>query len=233
MMAATNQNGNSEFRPAFSVFRNGMLRWFILFFFISAGWFTLGVLVGRGTAPVEFDINKLQAELIRLRQQHIDKELKRFLTADGKNGKTALSFYDKLKDRKASEPIPLEAFDPPAKKHSTKAASKIEIQDRIEPPEVRTPKQPVTQPLAAKAFTNIRHKYTIQVASMQDLNAANQMVNKLKTENYPVYSVMSKIPGKGIWHRIRVGRFDSKVEAALLIRRLKKDHYYTMLLQTD
>jgi hypothetical protein len=233
MMAVTNQNSDSEFRPASSMFRHGVLRWFILFFFISAGWFTLGVFVGRGMAPIKFDINKLQAELIRLREEHLDKELKRFLIADGKNGKTALSFYDKLKDRKEAEPIALEAFDPPAKKHSTKAASKIEIQDRIKPPEVRMPKQPTAKPLAGNVFPNAGHKFTIQVASVQDLNAADRMVSKLKTGNYPAYSVMSQIPGKGIWYRIRIGRFDSKSGADRLIRRLKKDNYNTILLQTD
>ncbi|MDM8543391.1 SPOR domain-containing protein [Desulfococcaceae bacterium HSG9] len=232
-MAVTNQNSDSEFRPASSMFRHGALRWFILFFFISAGWFTLGVFVGRGMAPIEFDINKLQAELIQLRQNHLDKELKRFLIADGKNGKTALSFYDKLKDRKESTPIPLEAFDPPAKEHSTKAASKIEIQDRIKSPEVSVPKQLVTKPLASNVSPDAVHKFTIQVASVQDLNAANRMVNKLKNGNYPAYSAMSQISGKGIWYRIRVGLFDSKSQADYLIRRLKKDNYNTILLQAN
>ena len=233
MMAETNQNENSELRPASSMFRHGVLRWCILFFFISSGWFTLGVLVGRGMVPIEFDINKLQAELIRLRQEHLDKELKRFLSADGKNGKTALSFYEKLKDREESDPIPLEAFDPPAKKHSTKAASKMEIQDRIKPSEVRVPKLPVTKPLASNASLDAVHKFTIQVASIQNLNAANRMVNKLKNRNYPAYSVMSQISGKGIWYRIRVGLFDSKSQADHLIRRLKKDNYNTILLRTN
>lgn len=233
MMAPKTQNSNSEFHPASLMFRYGVLRWFILFFVISGGWFTLGVLVGRGLSPIEFDIDKLQAELIRLRQDHLDRELKRFFAVDGKNGKTALVFYDKLKDRKESIPIPLEAFDPPAKEHSTKAASKSEIQDRIKSTENRMPKLPVTKPPASEVSSDAGHKYTIQVASVQDLNAANLMMNKLKTKNYSVYSIMSQVPGKGIWHRIRIGHFDSKSEAAPLIRRLKKDNYSTILLQTD
>ena len=232
-MVVKAQNSNSEFHPASSMFRHGVLRWFILFFIISGCWFTLGVLVGRDMAPIEFDINKLQTELIRMRQEQLDKELKRFLSADGKNGKTALSFYEKLKDREESEPIQLEAFDPPSKKHSAKAASKIEIKDRIRLPEVRMPEQPVTKQLASDASPKTGLKFTIQVASVKDLNAANRMVKKLKTEKYPAYSVISQIVGKGIWHRIRVGRFDSKSEADALIQRLKKDDYNTILIQTD
>jgi len=232
-MAVSNPNENTEFRPPSSVFRNGMLRWFILFFFISAGWFTLGVLVGRGMAPIEFDINKLQSELIRLRREHLDTELKRFLIADGKKGKTALVFYDKLKDRKESEPIPLEAFDPPAKKHSAKAASKIEIQDRIHPLEIRIPKLPDTRLPENATSQNSGQKFTIQVASTQDLNAANLMVKTLKAKNYPAYSITGQVAGKGTWHRIRIGRFGSKSEANPFIRQLKKDHYNTMLLQTN
>ncbi len=168
-----------------------------------------------------------------MRQEHLDRELKRFFAANGKNGKTALSFYDKLKDRQESDPIPLEAFDPPAKKHSTKAASKIEIQDNIKPPEVRMPKQPVSNLIAPDASLNVGPKFTIQVASVQDLNAANLMVNKLKTGNYPAYSVISLISGKGIWYRIRVGRFNSKSEAVPLIQRLKKDDHNTIVIQID
>ncbi len=233
-MAVKTQNSNSEFRHASLVFRHGMLRWFMLFVFISGGWFTLGVLVGRGMAPIEFDINKLQTELIRLRQAHLDKELKRFLAADGKSGKTALSFYEKLKDREESVPIPLEAFAiPPAKNHSVKAASKIKIHNSIQPPVIRVPEQTAAMTPPGDATPNAKNKFTLQVASVRDLNAAKLMVNKLNAKNYPAYRVMSQISGKGIWYRIRVGRFDSESKAGRFIRRLKKDNYNAILIQID
>ncbi len=232
-MASKTQNSDSEYNPSVSVFRHGVLRWFILFFVISGGWFTLGVLVGRGMSPVRFDVNQIQADLVRLRQQHLDKELKRFLAADGKNGKISLVFYDKLKDLKAAEPIPIEKFEPPAKKHSAKITSKMEIQERIQAPPVRSLAPQSETPKADQPPANPKHIYTIQVASVRNLDAANQMVKKLQNQNYPAYSVMTHVASKGIWHRVRIGRFKSKSKANGMIQRLHQHNYNTMLLQTD
>jgi len=50
--------------------------WIFLIIFVSAWMFVLGVLVGRDTVPVKFDIEKLQKELVALKEAVIRKEQK-------------------------------------------------------------------------------------------------------------------------------------------------------------
>ena len=47
---------------------------YLLVFFVAAWMFVLGVLVGRGTAPVHFDTQALQEELAALRDAMMKKE---------------------------------------------------------------------------------------------------------------------------------------------------------------
>ena len=52
--------GESEPRPFLTVSRAALWGWVAGVFAISAGMFVLGVMVGRGTAPIEFDIDRLK-----------------------------------------------------------------------------------------------------------------------------------------------------------------------------
>ena len=42
--------------------------WISIISFVSIWMFVLGIFVGRGTAPVKFDIEKLQKELVALKE---------------------------------------------------------------------------------------------------------------------------------------------------------------------
>jgi hypothetical protein len=57
--------------------RKGLAIWICLIFFVAAWMFILGIFVGRGTAPLQFDIKKLQNELAALKEDVVKKELKR------------------------------------------------------------------------------------------------------------------------------------------------------------
>ncbi len=86
---------------AYSLTRKGMTTWFCLIFFICAWMFVLGVLVGRGTAPVHFDISALQEELADLRRAVIKKDEKRYTIRQASNsGKPDLDFHETLKKKK-------------------------------------------------------------------------------------------------------------------------------------
>jgi len=72
--------------------------WICLILFISAWMFVLGILVGRGTAPVHFDIEKLQKELTALRSAVLEKELKRYkINSPDSPDKPDLGFHEALK----------------------------------------------------------------------------------------------------------------------------------------
>jgi cell division protein FtsN len=49
------------------------------------------------------------------------------------------------------------------------------------------------------------------------------LVQKLKKRGYPAYRVIGKVPGKGVWFRVRIGEYRSKPEALAVMNKLKKD----------
>ena len=78
--------------------RKNTFFWVFLIFFISAWMFVLGILVGRGTAPVHFDIEKLQKELAALKEDLLRKEIKRYkIDQPDTAGKPDLGFHEALK----------------------------------------------------------------------------------------------------------------------------------------
>ena len=65
---------------------------------LSSWMFFLGILVGRGTAPVQFDTKSLQKELLALKRAAVEKTLRQYET-DSKNAdeRKGVVFYDLLK----------------------------------------------------------------------------------------------------------------------------------------
>jgi cell division septation protein DedD len=78
-------------------------------------------------------------------------------------------------------------------------------------------------PPADERHRRAGNKFTIQVASLKDPGIADNTVSRLIKKGYPAYRSIGKIPGKGIWYRVRVGNFRSKSEAGLMLKRLKKE----------
>ena len=68
--------------------------------------FVLGVLVGRGTAPVNFDIQALQKELLALKESMVKQEKRAMETDSAKTGaKSSFEFYEALKKKGKDEQI--------------------------------------------------------------------------------------------------------------------------------
>ena len=70
--------------------------------------FVLGVLVGRGTAPVNFDIQALQNELKQLKASMIKQERRVMESDSAKAGaQAAFEFYEALKKKEQTEQLRL------------------------------------------------------------------------------------------------------------------------------
>jgi DedD protein len=214
--------------------------------------FGLGVLVGRGTAPVKFDIQKLTRELEDLIAADVKKQLEpvELETAETKT-KTELEFYEELKK---SGPI---APDPPPRnvsrqpKENQPADNSSHAEDfspleQKEPTATTAAKKSVTKPVGQSEGGNPRsanaaadrllgntRNVTIQAASLKDLAEADAMVKKLKARGYPAYKTIALVPGKGIWFRIRVGRYGSRDAAGDVARKLKKEGYRPILVEAN
>jgi cell division protein FtsN len=228
---------------------------FIVIFFLCAWMFVLGVLVGRGTAPVKFDIAALEkkigasqkADPARQKKMPAQKE------ATAVKDKTELDFYEALEEnkvdtkipalqkpkavgRKIEKPVEKSVSEKPQKAIPQKQApAKTDSQkgapQKSKPVATSQKKKSTKEKVAAIEKTNAAGPiYTIQAASVKNAKDADQLVQKLKKSGYPAYRAIGKIPGKGIWFRVRIGEYKNKTEALGIMKKLKKDGYKPILV---
>ena len=217
---------------------------------IAAWMFGLGVLVGRGTAPVKFDIQKLTRELEDLIAADLKKQLEP-VELETAETKTKLEFYEELKKSGPIPPDPTSRNSSRQPKETVPSDNPTHAEDsssleQKEPTAATAAKKSVTKPAgqsqgrnsgSAKAaadrpLSNTRN-VTIQAASLKDLAEADAMVKKLKERGYPAYKTIALVPGKGIWFRIRVGRYGSRDAAGDVAGKLKKEGYRPILIEAN
>jgi cell division septation protein DedD len=123
------------------------------------------------------------------------------------------------------EEINPEKQRPAANAQKSKPASaapndkRIEINLGKETPPTRSDhgasKQP--QPLAKKepaaSSASAKLRYTVQTASYQERSMAEDEVKRLKKRGFAAFIVSSEIAGKGVRHRVRIGRFANRAAA--------------------
>jgi cell division septation protein DedD len=74
-----------------------------------------------------------------------------------------------------------------------------------------------TVPLSSKPLP-----YTIQVSAFRDLQKSNQVVRKLLTKGDRAFTCPVQISGKGKWHRVYIGYYNTREEAKVAAAGLKK-----------
>ncbi len=215
-------------KPSFQLTRKGVGIWVCLIFFISAWMFILGILVGRGTAPVHFDMEKLQKELAALKKQVIKKEQDQFkIDSKAASNKQDLGFYEALKDIK-NEAVPHSPiFEQKKRPEKIVAATERSVAAKARSVADKT------RSVAAKTSSKVKSgkNLTIQVASLKNLKTADEFVANLNKKGYPAYRTIIKIPNKGTWYRVRIGYFRNKAEAAGTLNRLKKEKLKGILIK--
>jgi cell division protein FtsN len=202
--------------------RKGYALWICLSLFISGWMFLLGVFVGRGTAPVHFDIQKLQKELADLRKVVIKKEQNRFkIDPDGIDKGPDLGFYEALKQSRNNTET-----DDHLHADISSQKSKSTPQEAVEPKGIQKEKK-----ARGLKKAKIDDRYTIQVAALKDALVADEMTSQLNKKGYPAYRVFVQIPTKGIWYRVRVGFFQNRDEAQNTLNRLKKEGFKAIVIK--
>ena len=219
--------------------RKGRLLWVGLTLFVSAWMFVLGILVGRELVPVRFDIEKLQNELAALKETVIKKELDQYkIDSDTDDSKTKMGFYETLKKTGGEAGLKNDTIERQQKTEPKKIASlkekKMPTQETVPAPEVKTSdlkKASQNSPPADARQERAGNKFTIQVSSLKDSGIADKLVSRLKKGGYPAYRSIGKVPGKGIWYRVRVGNFNNRFEAGPMLQRLKKEKIDAIIVQ--
>jgi len=208
--------------------RKGLMLWIVLTVFVCAWMFVLGILVGREMVPVRFDIEKLQKELAALKEAMIKKELDQYkIDSDSGDNKTQMRFYETLKKTGSEEKLKDVTINRQKKSLPEKAVSSEET----EAPAKKTASVQKEKTSDFKKSSQQDNKFTIQVASIRDSKVADSLVNRLKKRGYPAYRSIGKIPGKGIWYRVRVGYFNSRSEADSTLKQLKKEKMDAIIVE--
>ncbi len=204
----------------------GFLLGLCLLFLISGWMFVLGVLVGRGTAPVNFDIQALQNELKQLKESMLKQERRAMESDSAKAGaQAAFEFYEALKKKEQTEQFKL-----PEKKETSEAPapSPLVSQKRISKSKgsVKSERElPEPKALATGSFA-------VQVASTKDAASAAALVKKIKQLGHAGFSVRAAIPDKGTWYRVRVGPYRTKAEAEQMRKKLLKEKFEGIIVST-
>jgi len=195
----------------------GALLNFGVMFVVSAWMFFLGVLTGRGCAPLQVDVKSLQSRLAELSQ----KEQKYYkINQKAAQDKSALGFYEALKKTEKKDE---------KNRRTSSLSSKKPLKNKTRSvPETNADKKPDTGP--EKRFGQY---YTIQAAALKESMDADKLVVKLKQKGYHAYKIKVDIPGKGTWFRVRVGSYKAKADAMAAIRGLKQDKFKALLVAVE
>jgi len=180
--------------------------------------FVLGVLVGRGTAPVHFDLDLLQKQLAGVKENVTAEEAQRFEVNLEK-----LNFFKKLKEADRDTPA---SSDPDT---SRKAADAVPHKTVLVKKPAEADAAPATAEAAAAEASE--GELVIQVASSKDAEATRYLVDRLKKKGYAAFSTLIEVPEKGTWHRIRVGPFADRNAADEVLARLKTENYNAYIVR--
>lgn len=115
---------------------------------------------------------------------------------DSKTAETAVA-------EKPSEPVPSKAK--PAK-----------------PAEVKESRPAAIPTVAAAGDSKSKGRYSLQLSSFQDKSEAETFAQKFEGER--PYMVVSEIPGKGTWYRVRVGDYASAKDALVAKQSFERKH---------
>jgi len=109
-----------------------------------------------------------------------------------------------------------------AEEKSDQAAPNKPKPSEAKPVEVKESKPAVIPTVAAAGDSKSKGRYTLQLSSFQDKSEAETFAKKFEGER--PYMVVSEIPGKGTWYRVRVGDYASSKDALVAKQSFEKKH---------
>jgi cell division septation protein DedD len=217
-----------------------------LLFFVACGcMFVLGVLVGRNTMPVRFDMEDLNKKLAGL-QRSVLVENPGTPVAEQAVEQAPFDFYEKLKDDQdlvyaVEEEMPLRHIKPKFPKDIpvTAAVTRTDPNREIrsswsnDTPETAAEPQPIPRQFDTDRTGSPdrgRGGFVIQVASLRDVENARAVSDKFKARGYPAYTQLSIVEGKGTWSRVRIGPYLDREQAMKDLDRLQNAGVDAILL---
>lgn len=120
------------------------------------------------------------------------------------------------------------------KRERVHSANKTEVK-RIAPPEFTKRKEvKKTKKKSKKTLHSKKEKnYTVQVASYRNRKDAIKIVRSLRKKGFESYLTTISFAEKGVWHRVRVGYFESIEEAKNLAKKLENLGFKPYVTRVD
>jgi len=126
---------------------------------------------------------------------------------------------DEAKTKAGKQP----AAAKPTEKAAEPVAEKSGAKAEDAPPAPPVDAKPAAIPIVAAApDSKGRGRFALQLSSFQDKGEAEAFAKKFKSEK--PYMVVSEIPGKGTWYRVRVGDFGSAKDALAAKQSFERKH---------
>lgn len=72
--------------------------------------------------------------------------------------------------------------------------------------------------------------FTIQVGSYKEKNRAEMALKGMKAAGYPAYIARKDLGSKGVWYRIYVGSFDTKVQAGEYLSQISSKYKNSFII---
>lgn len=231
-------------KPATPITRRGKIVWAIIFVFIAGWMFILGILVGRGTAPVNLEMDRFEKEIADLKSALREKESGSAGDESGQQNPatTQLGFYEalmqtkpakdfkvdpKLIDQQALGSLPEPEPASPKPANRTAPEKKPRREPAPQPRQPSKPKEPAKSPDIKKGG------YTIQVAAFSDAANSNRLVDRLKDKGFPAYQIQSPSGSSGaLVHRVRVGAFPDRKSAETMLTKLQGQQFKGLVVST-
>lgn len=244
--------------PVIAIQNNNFFGWLMSGFIVCACMFVLGVLVGRNTAPVQFDVDKIEDKLSHLKVSILKKkEAKKTITKAVEPEplmEEHQDIIDTLKD-KGKQPELYEQYVPPVltPKYAKTPSPKNQATSKKKKPKpepetkiaVSGPAKQSEPAVIKKTVAKVEEKtkkipkqhiqdsgFAIQVASLKNFEKAESLTKKFKEKGYPAFCQSSELNGE-MWHRVRIGPYPDRSLAEKDRLRLQEAGVDTLVLALD
>ncbi len=210
---------------------------------LMVGFFSLGYYLGKyqNKSEVSGEIAPPLPEIVSRTGQKLE-EFTFYKTLTDKNDKTVSidlkpkTVIQEVKTEKqqtnAEAPKTIPVTSAPKEKRIAINPGKEAISSaRSKQAESRQPQQPAQKERVAS--TGAKHHYTVQTASYPDRGMAEDEVKRLKKRGFAAFIVSSELPGKGMWHRVRLGSFSNRGAAEKLQKAIHEKERILTIVVSD
>jgi len=202
-------------------------RFFCLCLTIISFWmFALGLFVGRETCPFRFENTSFLNKLSYWIESDIQQQKHYVQTVNSNEKKPEILFFKELK----TSDVELMNYKP-----ETHYSQNKDLVEKYKSQQVLTKRSTKKKTLARYCSTNqsgsdFSDYVTLQAAALKSPNAALNMVKHLKNMGFPAYTATISLPKKGLWHRVRVGTFETVTMAKRMKTRLQRKNIDTIIV---